>query len=585
VTDVVVLVDPPGVAAEVSGELLRSRVDASSRVLQAPDQLLGAGIVTDPGAPVWWESQQVAADPVVVCRFHDLVARQLESGLAATWVVWCAGVEEQVACEERGQIGVIAEGSEELADWVVSRVLAPRGGFRLRERRAEWGPFARRGAGPEAPPAPATPCSAAPPVTPPPPLSTSAPASADAEVGPPPAVIGRARATSPPTDEGGGEDSGTARRMRWPDLCSVAQASQPAWSPALLSVPPLGRPGEQLGSAQLSTASVPPPLSALSRGALTRGPRGTDGVGPEAHPGAAGGPGRAGPPHLAALEERSSSGVISWVRSAVRREAALGDRLGTIGGRLERRHSTTLGMVSSKGGVGKTTTTAGVGLVAEMALAGRGAAVALVEGNPDNADLAIELAVPREAPTVRELIAALEGGQQAPRPHTVAGTRLEVWPEARQSAGHGQGQIARLGQHLRATCTVMVVDFNNCLPDRGGGPAPELLHGWSEKALVAAAESIDALVDCVRATSGGRTPGFVAPLLINDPGARRDRKHRGLIQEFQRRGVAVVEVPWAPQLGRAALDGRRITDVHRGVTRAWVDVLAEAVTAAEEVIG
>ena len=135
-------------------------------------------------------------------------------------------------------------------------------------------------------------------------------------------------------------------------------------------------------------------------------------------------------------------------------------------------------------------------------------AVALVEGNPDNADLAIELAVPGEAPTVRELIAALEGGHQAPRPHMVAGTRLEVWPEVRQSAGHGQAQIARLGQHLRATCTVLIVDFNNCLPDLGGGAAPELLHAWSpwvdvwvvpmdcsEKALVAAAESIDALSD------------------------------------------------------------------------------------------
>jgi MinD-like ATPase involved in chromosome partitioning or flagellar assembly len=254
-------------------------------------------------------------------------------------------------------------------------------------------------------------------------------------------------------------------------------------------------------------------------------------------------------------------------------------------------------MATSKGGVLKTTHTAGEGLVGDMALSPRGASVAVVEANPDNADLGIEFAVPREAPTVRELVAALEAGREAPRPHAVAGTRLEVWPEARQSAGQSHAQVAALHRFLRSRYTLVIADFNNCLPDRAGGAASELLDAWapwvdvwvvpmdcSQKAVIAAAESIDALTATVRAASGGRTPGFVVPLVVNDRGARRDARHRALLGEFRTRGIAVVEVPHVPRVGRAALNRWRLTDVHRGLTAAWVAVLEEAVSAAEEVI-
>ena len=187
----------------------------------------------------------------------------------------------------------------------------------------------------------------------------------------------------------------------------------------------------------------------------------------------------------------------------------------------------------------------------------------------------------------------IESGREVPRPHVVAGTRLEVWPEARQSAGHGSTQIARLHAHLAATYPLVIADFNNCLPDAGGGPAPELLHAWarwvdvwvvpadcSQKALVAAAESIEALTACTRA--GASTPAFVLPLLVNDPGARRDRRHRELVDEFRSRGIAVVEVPHVPRVGRAAMNRWRLTEVHAGLTRAWVTLLEEAVAAAEE---
>ena len=320
---------------------------------------------------------------------------------------------------------------------------------------------------------------------------------------------------------------------------------------------------------------MPPPLAVLSR---TTSQVRRAGASPEA----------------GAIRDAPAGGFLAWVGSALRRDGpAVGERLGEVGARLEARHSVTVGMATSKGGVLKTTHTAGLGLVGDMALAPRGGAVAVVEANPDNADLAIDLALPATAPTVRELVACLESGRETPRAHVVAGTRLEVWPETRQSAGHGSAQIARLHDHLAATYTLVIADFNNCLPDVAGGPAPELLHAWarwvdvwvvpadcSQKALVAAAESIDALTACTRGSA--RSAAFVLPLLVNDPGARRDRRHRDLVDDFRRRGVAVVEVPHVPRIGRAAMNQWRLTEVHKGLTRAWVELLEEAVAAAGE---
>src|ERR1019366_5937226 len=139
--------------------------------------------------------------------------------------------------------------------------------------------------------------------------------------------------------------------------------------------------------------------------------------------------------------------------------------------------------------------------------------------------------------------------------HVVEGTRIEVWPGPRQSSGHGHAQISRLHAYLRAQYSLVIADFSNCLPDTVGGAASELLHAWapwvdvwvvpmdcSQKALIAAGESIEALTACTSGTAAAQEPGFLVPLLLNDPGARRDRRHRGLVDEFRSRGIAVVGI-------------------------------------------
>ena len=589
-TDVVVLVDPAAAAAEVVAELLGCRVDPASRVLQPPDHLLGARFLLDTRSPQWWHEQGIAEDAVLLCRHVPELVEQLAADLVATWVVWCESAEQRAQCQDGGQVGVLAADAGGLVSEIVALVLEPRGTFRRRPPRAEWGPFARRVAPPPASaplPAPLPPPVVAPddegaaggptPVAPPPPPVASAgggpdSAGGDGSVGggavsgePPPAVI------------------------RWPDLSAsrglAGDAGRPLWTPGLW---PSAAPRAVARPAQGGGPAGPPPSPLLT---LSRSLGGTD-VGAKVTRGG-----------LTPRSEREgaptvrSPGPLSWVRSVVTRDSGLGVRLADVGGRLERRHSLTLGLATTKGGVQKTSHTAGEGLVGDMALGPRGGAVAVVEANPDNADLALDFAVPSQAPTVRELVACLESGGEPPRPHVVAGTRLEVWPERRQSAGHSHAQVARLHAYLRATYSLVIVDFSNCLPDRAGGAAPELLHAWapwvdvwvvpmdcSQKALVAAAESIDALTACVRAGAAGRTPGFVVPLLFNDPGARRDRRHRSLVAEFRSRGIAVVEIPYVPAVGRAAMNGRRATEVHRGLTRAWVALLEEVVAAAEEVI-
>ena len=555
-TDVVVLVDPADDAAVVTRELEARRTDAGSRVLQAPDCFLGARFVTDLAAQTWWQSQRVADDVVLVCRQVPELFSQLAPDMVAVWILWCANQSEADDCAERGHVGVLAADASDLAAQVVTRVLESLGTFRCPPPRAAWGPFARRPAGAAALSQPAPPIDAL--------------RAADEPPLPQPPTRGGAE-----RDEFGASPSASAEvpppQIRWPELSTAAAGPRPLWAGPPLSTP---EPPVPTGE-RAARAPLPPPLAVLSR-ATSEGRRAAAGA-----------------------ERRDNgnapaAGFLAWVVSALRREGpGVGDRLGELGARLEARHNVIVGMATSKGGVLKTTHTAGLGLVAETALAPRGGAVAVVEANPDNADLAIDLAIPATAPSVRELIACLESGRETPRAHVVAGTRLEVWPEARQSAGHGSAQIARLHDYLAATYSLVIADFNNCLPDVAGGPAPELLHAWarwidvwivpadcSQKALVAAAESIDALTACTRGSA--RSAAFVLPLLVNDPGARRDRRHRDLVDDFRRRGVAVVEVPHVPRVGRAAMNQWRLTDVHKGLTRAWVALLEEAVAAAEE---
>lgn len=555
-TDVVVLVDPASDAAVIARELEARRTDSSSRVLQAPDRFLGARFLTDPAAQTWWETQRLADDVVLVCRQVPELVSQLTPDMLAVWILWSGDEREAADIADHGHLGLLAEDASGLAAQVVTRVLEPLGTFRCLPPKAAWGPFARRPARDAGPSQPAP--------------ADDGPAAADEPPPPRPPEWGGAG-----LDEFGASPSGSTEvpppPIRWPELSTAAAGPSPLWARPPLVPPELPLPNGEAAA----RAPVPPPLAVLSRTTS---------------------PGR----RAVSRHERSDNGdaslpgFLAWVASALRRDRpAVGDRLGELGARLEARHSVIIGMATSKGGVLKTTHTAGLGLVADTALAPRGGAVAVVEANPDNADLAIDLAVPATAPTVRELIACLESGRETPRAHVVAGTRLEVWPEARQSAGHASAQIARLHDYFAATYSLVIADFNNCLPDAAGGPAPELLHAWarwvdvwvvpadcSQKALVAAAESIDALTACT--SDSGRTAAFVLPLLVNDPGARRDPRHRALVDDFRSRGVAVVEVPHVPRVGRAAMNQWRLTEVHRGLTGAWVDLLEEAAAAVEE---
>ena len=564
-TDVVVLVEPAGTAAEVTRALVACRVDPQSRVLQPPDPLLGAGIVTQPRAAVWWAEQGIGDLAVVVCRHAPALLEQLGADLVATWVVWCEDAEQAAGCRAVHVVGIVAPSPEEFAAELVASVLEPAGCFRPRPPRMEWGPFARRAA--TSPP-------------PPPPRPPSLPAGAD----PPPAT-----ATAGSLADG----PGTATERSAEEKEPVQAASFP---PVRLP-PPTPAPSAPIRWPELPSSGgavalpLPAPIAALSQSAGAPDGRGAHAARPRAVQEGGRSRGRMSEPRPRPL------GLGGWVRQVVARDAGLGVRLGEVGSRLEGRHSTTVGIATTKGGTTKTTLAAALGWVGDMALAPRGGAVCVVEANPDNADVAIDFAVPPEAPTVRELIACLESGGAAPRPHVVEGTRIEVWPGPRQSAGHGQAQIARLHAYLQAQYSLVIADFSNCLPDAVGGAAPELLHAWapwvdvwvvpmdcSQKALIAAGESIDALTACVRGSAGAREPGFVVPLLLNDPGARRDRRHRSLVDEFRSRGIAVVEIPYVPQVGRAAMNGQRPTEIHRGLTRAWMALLEEVAAVAVETI-
>ena len=130
-------------------------------MLQPPDDLLGAGIVTHSHGPVWWREQGVDDTAVVVCRHSPALLEQLGADLMVTWVVWCEDPEQAAACRAVHVTGIVAANPEEFAAELVTSVLEPAGGFRPRPLRMEWGPFARRASVP-APPSSPPPSSASP---------------------------------------------------------------------------------------------------------------------------------------------------------------------------------------------------------------------------------------------------------------------------------------------------------------------------------------------------------------------------------------------------------------------------------------
>jgi hypothetical protein len=308
-----------------------------------------------------------------------------------------------------------------------------------------------------------------------------------------------------------------------------------------------------------------------------------------------------GPPPTAVPTRHREPWGLGGVRDRVGRAwSARSQRpapdLSGLGQALLRAHSTVVTVGTPKGGPGKTTEAAAIGVLGARAVEPHGGSAVLVDANLNNPDSWRQLAVPSDALTVREVIEALNRGALAPNGEFARNERLRVLPE-RRSAGsaYTAAEIARLAQHLRQRHTLVVVDLPNSLPSLGEGPKEALVAHWlshadvvvlpidlGEASFIAAGEILDAIDELV-AGSGGRVrqPGLVVPLLLPDGGRRAVELPAiaELLDHLRAAGAAVVEVPFTVDVQTASHRRIPIVGASARTDRAFAGVLSAVVAA------
>jgi hypothetical protein len=272
--------------------------------------------------------------------------------------------------------------------------------------------------------------------------------------------------------------------------------------------------------------------------------------------------------------------------------------LAGLGQVLLRAHSTVVTVGTPKGGPGKTTEAAAIGVLGARAVEPHGGSAVLVDANLNNPDSWRQLAVPSDALTVREVVEALNRGALVPNGEFARNERLRVLPE-RRSAGsaYTAAEIDRLVTHLRLRHTLVVVDLPNTLPSLTEGPNEALVAHWlghadvavlpidlGEASFIAAGEIIDS-IDAMVAGSHDRLrrPGLVVPLLLPGDGRRALELPAiaELLDHLRAAGAEIVEVPFTVDVQTASHRRSPIVGASPQTDRAFAGVLSAVVAARE----
>lgn len=270
--------------------------------------------------------------------------------------------------------------------------------------------------------------------------------------------------------------------------------------------------------------------------------------------------------------------------------------LAGLGQALLHAHSTVVTVGTPKGGPGKTTEAAAIGVLGARAVEPHGGSAVLVDANLNNPDSWRQLAVPSDTLTVREVVEALNRGALVPNGEFARNERLRVLPERRSGgSAYTAAEIDRLVGHLRLRHTLVVVDLPNTLPSLTEGPKEALVAHWLEHAdvavlpidlgeasFIAAGEIIDA-IDAMVAGSDGRlrTPGLVVPLLLPGDGRRALELPAiaDLLDHLRAAGAEVVEVPFTVDVQTASHRRSPIVGASPRTDRAFAQMLSAVVAA------
>jgi MinD-like ATPase involved in chromosome partitioning or flagellar assembly len=243
---------------------------------------------------------------------------------------------------------------------------------------------------------------------------------------------------------------------------------------------------------------------------------------------------------------------------------------------------------SRKGGVGKTALSAGLAQVCGYGLDGRAGVAALVDQNINNADQWGRLMVASEARTVRDIMAALESGDDfGPAPTFARTPALAVYPESRDPGDGYPAALVELFVHnLRSRHAISVIDLPNTLPAYTSAEAAVAAAyiDHSDLVLVPTTDDPNSLrgaLDYLGVASMRDKPCIVPYIVSTERGIRDDPKVRGMLDAIRERGAAIVPFPKTEKATLAVVKGASILDVDARLRDAYVDLaLATAKTLA-----
>jgi MinD-like ATPase involved in chromosome partitioning or flagellar assembly len=234
---------------------------------------------------------------------------------------------------------------------------------------------------------------------------------------------------------------------------------------------------------------------------------------------------------------------------------------------------------SRKGGVGKTALSAGLAQVCGYALDGRAGVAALVDQNINNADQWGRLMVPAGVGTVREIMGALESGEEFPPAPTFARTpALAVYPESRDPGdGYPAALVELFVRNLRNRHVVSVIDLPNSLPaytSAEAGVAAAYI-AQADLALVPTTDDPNALRGALEYldTASMRFKTAVVPYIVSpEKGIREDPRVLELLNRIRDRTAALVPFPKTEKATLAIVKGTSVLDVDTRLRNAYIEL-------------
>lgn len=359
----------------------------------------------------------------------------------------------------------------------------------------------------------------------------------------------------------------------YPDAFEGIPKQAPAAQPAARSnetpfVPRAEAHAGPPGVAARPSPLVPPLPAAGPIEALVAPPAATPSPGP-----------RTPPLDFKALVERAT-GMLSagprgaWVPDELTR-LALSHQTGRI-----------VGVSSRAGGVGKTAVAAALGIIYGEAVQHSGWCAAVVDQNIGNPDQWGRLALEAPAPTVFEIMADIEAGQEWTVPAWNRTPALAIYPERRDVGdAYSPGQIERFAADLRRLHVLSVVDLPNRIPAFTSAEAA-VCAGWvgvcdlllipttdDPTRLQGVLEYLDApMVSGDEQASRSRLRVIVPYVRSPLRAVREDAGVRALLDQIRVRVIAVVDVPRNERATLAIVKGQPITEVDARLREAYVEL-------------